>query len=68
MEVIKDKKSYSAFKVIEGDSVILSAKSIKWYKSDLVYEYSDCKCGMRPFLFHSYRNIPRSKKSAYLKE
>ena len=44
MEVIKDKKSYSAFKVIEGDSVILSAKSIKWYKTDLVYEYSDCKC------------------------
>jgi len=44
MEVIKDKKSQSAFKVIEGDSVILSAKSIKWYKSDLSYEYSDCKC------------------------
>ena len=44
MEVIKDKKSQSAFKVIEGDSVILSAKSIKWYKSDLSYEHSDCKC------------------------
>ena len=44
MEVIKDKKSQSAFKVIEGDSVILSAKSIKWYKSDLAYEYSDCRC------------------------
>tara|TARA_B100000787_G_scaffold13790_1_gene9926 strand:- start:1080 stop:1565 length:486 start_codon:yes stop_codon:yes gene_type:complete len=44
MEVIKDKKSQSAFKVIEGDSVILSAKGIKWYKSDLAYEHSDCKC------------------------
>jgi len=44
MEVIKDKKSLSAFKVIEGDSVILSAKGIKWYKSDLSYEHSDCKC------------------------
>ena len=44
MQVIKDKKSHSAFNVIRNDSIILSARGVKWYKSDLLYEYSDCKC------------------------
>ena len=63
MEVIKDKKSLSAFKVIEGDSVILSAKGIKWYKSDLSYEHSDCKCEVIKANFWGY---PMDQKLQYL--